>query len=252
MDCSVNSSANSSDPEVEYEPLSLKWVQQTYGLPKPPDKSTESQQKSVKSKANKKIELELKDMSDQSQLDSILEPTADVQGYHLKRLKNMRQEFEHIKKLGRGNFKIRDLEILIKKWFLELDRITESQNLQAELLEENIRDLYQLYLKNLENEKQVVEQYRRTVVLLNKRLDRKTRIIAKLREDKMMLQQWISSTYKAISIFTKDAESSYSFGIDHVVKVSRKPSMPKIRNIQTHLLYLLQKYLSSTEKMDDE
>lgn len=133
-----------------------------------------------------------------------------------------------------------------------MDRITESQNLQAELLEENIRDLYQLYLKNLENEKQVVEQYRRTVVLLNKRLDRKTRIIAKLREDKMMLQQWISSTYKAISIFTKDAESSYSFGIDHVVKVSRKPSMPKIRNIQTHLLYLLQKYLSSTEKMDDE
>ena len=229
MDCSVNSSANSSDPEVEYEPLSLKWVQQTYGLPKPPDKST-----------------------DQSQLDSILEPTANVQGYHSKRLKNLRQEFEHIKKLGRGNFKIRDMEILIKKWFLELDRITESQNLQAELLEENIRDLYELYLKNLENEKQVVQQYRRTVVLLNKRLDRKTRIIAKLREDKMMLQQWISSTYKAISIFTKDAESSYSFGIDHVVKVSRKPSMPKIRNIQTHLLYLLQKYLSSTEKMDDE
>lgn len=248
----MNSSANSSDPEVEYEPLSLKWVQQTYGLPKPPDESTESQRNYVKSKANKKIELELKDMSDQSQLDSILEPTANVQGYHSKRLKNMRQEFEHIKKLGRGNFKIRDLEILIKRWFLELDRITESQNLQAELLEENVRDLYELYLKNLENEKQVVEQYRRTVVLLNKRLDRKTRIIAKLREDKMMLQQWISSTYKAISIFTKDAESSYSFGIDHVVKVSRKPSMPKIRNIQTHLLYLLQKYLSSTEKMDDE
>ncbi len=248
MTDSIYSSANSSDPEVDYEPLSLKWVQQTYGLPMPPDKPSESLPVSNELKDDNDTYAETKNHSHDYKSERISEQTENC---HSKHLEKLRREFEYVRNLSQGNLKIKNLEILIKKWLLDLERITDSQNLQTELLEENIRGLYELYLQNLENERQVVKQYKKTVILLNKRLDRKTKIIAKLREDKMMLQQWISSTYRAVAIFIKDVDSPYSLELDHVIKVSRKPDIPKIRNIQTHLLYLLRKYLSFTEKVDE-